>query len=224
MSGMEAVFSAAVGRHGGVRPLGYREGDAFLAAFARTSEALACALEVQRELQANWLSCLRAALHTGEAQVCDEVRYFGQAVARTGAATRPRPRRPGPGLSRICRPGGRPPPGGGQLDRPRPHRMHDLSRPVQVYQLCHPDLVRRLPASPLPRPPPPQPGGAADQLRRARSGARRGRRAVGPPGPGHRHRLRRVRQDPPSPAGSGRSPGGGSGRGVVRGPVRAGRP
>ena len=83
MNGMEAVFSAAVGRHGGVRPVGYREGDAFLAAFARTSEALACALEVQRELQANRLSCLRAGLHTGEAQVCDKVRYFGQAVART---------------------------------------------------------------------------------------------------------------------------------------------
>ena len=83
MSGMEAVFSAAVGRHGGVRLGGQREGGSFLAAFAGASEALACALDVQRELQANQLSWLRAGLHTGEAQVSDEVRYFGQAVART---------------------------------------------------------------------------------------------------------------------------------------------
>ena len=83
MNGIEAVFSSAVSRRGGTRSVAEREGGSFLAAFARASEAAACALDVQRELQANQLSCLRAGLHTGEAQVCDEVRYFGQAVART---------------------------------------------------------------------------------------------------------------------------------------------
>ena len=145
MSGMEAVFSAAVGRHGGVRPLGYREGDAFLAAFARTSEALACALEVQRELQANWLSCLRAALHTGEAQVCDEVRYFGQAVARTA-----RLRDLGHGGQVLVSRASADLvadhlPAAASLTDLGPHRMHDLSRPVQVYQLCHPDLCADFP-------------------------------------------------------------------------------
>ena len=140
MNGMEAVFSAAVGRHGGVRLVGQREGGSFLAAFAGASEALACALDVQRELQANQLSWLRAGLHTGEAQVSDEVRYFGQAVARTerlrdlGHGGQVLVSRASADLvaDRL--------PAGASLTDVGPHRMHDLSRPVQVYQLCHPDL------------------------------------------------------------------------------------
>ncbi len=139
MNGMEAVFSAAVGRHGGVRLGGQREGGSFLAAFAGASEALACALDVQRELQANQLSWLRAGLHTGEAQV-SEVRYFGQAVARTkrlrdlGHGGQVLVSRASADLvaDRL--------PAGASLTDVGPHRMHDLSRPVQVYQLCHPDL------------------------------------------------------------------------------------
>ena len=82
--GIGAVFSAAVGRHGGVRPEGQREEGSFLAAFARASEALGCALDVQRQLRADKVFCLRAGVHTGEAQVRAEVRYFGPAVARAG--------------------------------------------------------------------------------------------------------------------------------------------
>ena len=62
-------------------------------------------------------------------------------------ATRTRPRWPGPHVSCDSRPGGRPPPRGGQLGRPGPHRMAYLSRPVQVYQLCHPDLGAGFPLS-----------------------------------------------------------------------------
>jgi predicted ATPase/class 3 adenylate cyclase/DNA-binding CsgD family transcriptional regulator len=145
MGAIDAVFSAAVGRHGGVRPMGQGEGGSFLAAFARASEALACALDVQRQLQADNLSCLRAGLHTGEAEVRDEVRYFGQAVARTG-----RLRDLGHGgqvlVSRASADlvADRLPAGASMTDL-GPHRMHDLSRPVQVYQLCHPDLAADFP-------------------------------------------------------------------------------
>jgi predicted ATPase/class 3 adenylate cyclase len=145
MTGIDAVFSAAVGRHGGVWPGGQREASSFLAAFARASEALACALDVQSELQANGRSHLRAGLHSGEAQVRDEIRYFGQAVART---TRLRDLGHG-GQVLTSRATAELVadhlPAGASLGDLGPHRMHDLSRPVQVYQLCHPDLVAGFP-------------------------------------------------------------------------------
>ncbi|MGA3219501.1 MAG: LuxR family transcriptional regulator, partial [Acidimicrobiales bacterium] len=145
MDDIDAVFRAAVGRHGGVRPVEQRERGSFLAAFARASEALACALDVQRQLQANKLSCLRAGLHTGEAQVRDEVRYFGQAVARTG-----RVRDLGHGGQVLVSRASAELvadhlPAGARLTDLGPHRMADLSRPVQVYQLCHPDLAADFP-------------------------------------------------------------------------------
>ena len=144
---IDTVFSAVVGRHGGVQPVEQVGAGSFLAAFARPSEALACASDVQRELQANQLPCLRAGLHTGEAQVRDEVRYFGQAVARTG-----RLRELGHGgqvlMSRATADlvAGRLPAGASLADL-GPHRMAYLSRPVQVYQLCHPDLGAGFPLS-----------------------------------------------------------------------------
>jgi predicted ATPase/class 3 adenylate cyclase/DNA-binding CsgD family transcriptional regulator len=136
----DAVFTAALDRHGGVRPIEQGHGSPSIAAFARASEAVACALDIQRQGQAEELPRLRMGLHTGEAQLVGEVRYFGQAVARSG-----RLRDLGhPGqvlLSRACAdlvvdhlPAG------ASLADLGAHRMHDLSRPAQVYQLCHPDL------------------------------------------------------------------------------------
>jgi predicted ATPase/class 3 adenylate cyclase/DNA-binding CsgD family transcriptional regulator len=145
MAGIDAVFGVAVGRYGGVRAAGQREPGSFLAAFARPSEALACALDVQCELQANELSCLRAGLHTGEAQVHDEVRYFGQAVARTA-----RLRDLGhPGQVLVSRAvAGLVAdhlPTGASLADLGPHRLRDLARPEQIYQLCHADLRSEFP-------------------------------------------------------------------------------
>ena len=145
MAAIGAVFSAAVGRHGGVRPEGQREEGSFLAAFARASEALGCALDVQRQLRADKVFCLRAGVHTGEAQVRAEVRYFGPAVARAG-----RLRDLGHGgqvlVSRASADlAADHLPTGASLADLGPHRMADLSRPVQVYQLGHPDLAAGFP-------------------------------------------------------------------------------
>ena len=142
---LDAVVSAAVGLHGGTRPVGQREGGSLLAAFARASEALGCALDVQRELQAKELPWVRMGLHTGEAQLRDEVRYFGQAVARTA-----RLRDLGhTGQVLVSRATAdlvaEHLPAGASLDDLGTHRMADLSRPVQVYQLCHPDLAADFP-------------------------------------------------------------------------------
>ncbi|HXW80116.1 MAG TPA: hypothetical protein VEJ84_11500, partial [Acidimicrobiales bacterium] len=146
MSGVDAVFSAAVGRHGGASPPRQPKGRSLLAAFARPSEALACALDVQRELQVDGLSCVRAGVHTGEAQVQGEARYFGQAVARAG-----RLRDLGHGGQVLvslasAELAAEHLPEGTTLVNLGAQRMRDLSRPVQVYQLCHPDLAYAFPA------------------------------------------------------------------------------
>ena len=163
-------------------------------------------------------------LHTGEAQLRDEVRYFGQAVARTA-----RLRDLGhTGQVLVSRETAdlvaEHLPAGASLDDLGTHRMADLSRPGSGLPVVPPRPRRRLPASAVPGPPPPQPGRAADQLRRPGGGRGRAGRAAGRPRPGHPHRLGRLRQDPPGPAGSGRGPGGPGRRGVVRGPVGVGRP
>ena len=82
MGRLGAVVSANVARHGGVRRAGAGERGSLVAAFARASEALGCALGTQRELEGQGLPLLRVGLHTGEAQLGGEARNFGQAVGR----------------------------------------------------------------------------------------------------------------------------------------------
>lgn len=45
---LERTLSDVVGAYGGVRPVEQGKGDSFVAAFARASDAVACALELQR--------------------------------------------------------------------------------------------------------------------------------------------------------------------------------
>ena len=136
----DTVFSAAIDRHGGVRLIRQGRGSPSIAAFARASEAVACALDMQREGRAEELRPPPMGLHTGEAQLLGEARYFGQAVARAG-----RLRDLGHAgqvlLSRACADlvVDHLPPLASLADLGA-HRMRDLSRPEQVYQLCHPDL------------------------------------------------------------------------------------
>lgn len=142
---LDAIFTTAVRRHAGVRPIGRHTGNSFVAAFARASEAAACALDVQREAEAEALPRVRMGLHSGEAQLRDETRYFGEAISRTA-----RLRDLGHGgqvlLSAACAdlvcdhlPAG------ASLEDLGSHRMRDLTRAVQVYQLVHPDLAGDFP-------------------------------------------------------------------------------
>ena len=57
------------------------EGDSFVAAFARASDAVACALELQRAPLAPIR--LRIGMHTGEVQLRDEGNYAGPTINRT---------------------------------------------------------------------------------------------------------------------------------------------
>src|SRR5246500_162277 len=68
--------------HRGVRPVEQGEGDSFVVAFARATEAAACALELQRAPLAPIR--LRIGVHTGEVQLRDEGNYVGPTINRTG--------------------------------------------------------------------------------------------------------------------------------------------
>ena len=48
MARMNQVVSETIAQHDGVRPVEQGEGDSFVAAFARASDAVACALALQR--------------------------------------------------------------------------------------------------------------------------------------------------------------------------------
>ena len=78
---LDRILPEVVARHGGVRPLDQGEGDSFVVAFGRASDALACALGLQGAPLAPIR--LRIGVHTGEIQLRDDVNYFGPTINRT---------------------------------------------------------------------------------------------------------------------------------------------
>ncbi|MGH3815430.1 MAG: ATP-binding protein, partial [Pseudonocardiaceae bacterium] len=139
------LLDAAIARHGGVRPLEQGEGDSVVAVFARASDGVAAALDVQRAFHSEgWsggvLLRVRVALHTGEAQLRDEGNYFGpavnrcarlRAVAHGGQVVVSRPTRD-LALDRL--------PEHAELADLGVHRLRDLGRPEHVFGLVHPDV------------------------------------------------------------------------------------
>ncbi|MGH4010528.1 MAG: LuxR C-terminal-related transcriptional regulator [Pseudonocardiaceae bacterium] len=145
------LLDEAISLHGGVRPLEQGEGDSVVAAFARASDAVAAALDVQRAFRAEgWPEGaslrLRIALHTAEAQLRDEGNYFGQAVNRCarlraiahgGQVVLSRTTRD-LALDRL--------PEHSELADLGVHRLRDLGRPEHVFGLVHPALPAEFPA------------------------------------------------------------------------------
>ena len=135
---LENVIAELIGRHRGVRPVEQGEGDSFLAAFSRASDAITAALEVQRADLGPIR--LRVGINTGEVQLREQITYAGAAVNRTArlrdlahggqtvlsAATH-----------QLVQDGV---PDGCTLLDLGTYRLRDLARPERVYQLCHPDL------------------------------------------------------------------------------------
>src|SRR5438552_8969619 len=78
---LDLIVDSAVSAHGGVRPVEQGEGDSFVAAFSTASDALVCAVEVQRRLAATALR-VRIAVHTGEVHLRDEGNYVVAALNR----------------------------------------------------------------------------------------------------------------------------------------------
>ena len=77
---LNQAVSDIVAAHDGVRPVEQGEGNSFVAAFARASDAVACALALQQAPLAPIRLCI--GVHTGEAQVHDQGNYTGPSINR----------------------------------------------------------------------------------------------------------------------------------------------
>jgi predicted ATPase/class 3 adenylate cyclase/DNA-binding CsgD family transcriptional regulator len=136
---LNTVVSDVIAAHDGVRPIEQGEGDSFVAAFARASDAVACALELQRSALAPIR--LRIGVHTGEIQLRDDGNYAGPTINRTA-----RLRDLGHGGQTLLSGttedlvADRLPADSWLIDLGT-HGLRDLPRPERVVQLCHPDLV-----------------------------------------------------------------------------------
>ncbi|MUL82204.1 MULTISPECIES: LuxR C-terminal-related transcriptional regulator [unclassified Mycolicibacterium] len=140
---LDHVLVDLVSIHHGVRPVEQGEGDSFVLAFPRASDAVACALALQRAPLAPIR--LRIGVHTGEVRLRDEGNYIGPAINRTAR------------LRELAH-GGQTVlsgttsdlvadllPDGAWLSDLGVHRLRDLPRPERVEQLCHPDLRNEFP-------------------------------------------------------------------------------
>jgi predicted ATPase/class 3 adenylate cyclase/DNA-binding CsgD family transcriptional regulator len=140
---LQRTVSEVVAACGGVRPVEQGEGDSFVAAFARASDAVACALELQRAPLAPIR--LRIGVHTGEVQLRDDANYAGPTINRTarlrdlahGGQTVLSGATEDMVVDRL--------PAGAWLTDLGTHQLRDLPRPERVVQLCHPDLRNDFP-------------------------------------------------------------------------------
>jgi predicted ATPase/class 3 adenylate cyclase/DNA-binding CsgD family transcriptional regulator len=140
---LDRTVAEIVANHDGVRPVEQGEGDSFVVAFGRASDAAACALELQRAPLAPIR--LRIGLHTGEVQLRDEGNYIGSTVNRTarlrdlahGGQTVLSGTTSDVVVDRL--------PDGAWLTDLGAHPLRDLPRPERVVQLCHPDLHNEFP-------------------------------------------------------------------------------
>jgi predicted ATPase/class 3 adenylate cyclase/DNA-binding CsgD family transcriptional regulator len=140
---LDRTVSHVVATHGGVRPVEQGEGDSFVVAFACASDAVVCALQLQRAPLAPIR--LRIGVHTGEVQLRDEANYIGPTINR---AARLRDLAHGGQtvlsgathelvVDRL--------PAGAWLTELGTHQLRNLPRPERVVQLCHADLRNEFP-------------------------------------------------------------------------------
>jgi predicted ATPase len=140
---LDRALADQVASNNGVRPVEQGEGDSFVVAFARASDAVACALKLQQAPLAPIR--LRIGVHTGEVRLRDEGNYIGPTINRTAR------------LRDLAH--------GGQtvlsgvteelvfdqlpvdawLTDLGTHRLRDVARPERVAQLCHPDIRNEFP-------------------------------------------------------------------------------
>ncbi|MCV7400426.1 LuxR family transcriptional regulator [Mycobacterium fragae] len=140
---LDHALSDLLAAHGGVRPVEQGEGDSFVVAFARASDAVASALELQLAPLAPIR--LRIGVHTGEVQLRDEGNYIGPTINRTARL-------------RDLAHGGQTVlsgtaedlvvdalPADAWLTDLGTYELRGVARPERVVQLCHPDLRNDFP-------------------------------------------------------------------------------
>lgn len=140
---LDSTLAELVAAYRGVRPVEQGEGDSFVLAFTRASDAVGCALELQRAPLAPIR--LRIGLHSGEAQLRDEGNYIGPTINRTARI-------------RDLAHGGQTVLSGAAealvvdwlptdawLIELGCYPLRGVPRPERVVQLCHPDLRNEFP-------------------------------------------------------------------------------
>ncbi|MGE2720807.1 helix-turn-helix transcriptional regulator [Mycolicibacterium celeriflavum] len=140
---LDAILADLVVVHNGARPVEQGEGDSFVLAFARASDAVACALALQQAPLAPIR--LRIGVHTGEIQLRDEGNYIGTTINRTarlrdlahGGQTVLTGATESMVLDHL--------PDDAWLSDLGSHPLRDLPRPERVVQLCHPDIRNDFP-------------------------------------------------------------------------------
>lgn len=135
----DRIINESVHRHDGT--IFSSQGDSFAAAFHVVSDAVAAAVDAQRDLQE--VLAVRMAVHVGQVESRDGG-YFGPTLNRCG-----RLRDAAHGGQIICSQAvvdllGAPPPGVEMLDL-GVHRLRDLGRPERIHQATHPDLAGEFP-------------------------------------------------------------------------------
>ena len=140
---LNRTLSDVIAAHHGVQPVEQGEGNSFVVAFARASQAAACALELQRIPLAPIR--LQIGLHTGETQPGDQGNYIGLTIERTA---RVRDLAHG-GQTLLSGTTGalvvdRLPPDAWLVDLGT-YPLGGATRLERVVQLCHPDLRNEFP-------------------------------------------------------------------------------
>lgn len=143
VAALDRTLTELVGTHRGVRPVEQGEGDSFVVAFTRASDAVAFALDLQRAPLE--LIRLRVGIHTGEVQLRDEGNYIGPTINRT-ARLRELAHGGQVVLSGVVQVliGDLLPPGAWLTDLGT-HQLRDLPQPERVLQLCHPGIRSEFP-------------------------------------------------------------------------------
>jgi predicted ATPase/class 3 adenylate cyclase/DNA-binding CsgD family transcriptional regulator len=140
---LDRALAQVVDTHHGVRPIEQGEGDSFVIAFGRASDAVACALDLQRTPLDPIR--LRIGLHTGEVQLRDESNYIGPTINRTarlrdlahGGQTVLSSTTSDLVTDRL--------PADAWVSDLGTHSVRDLPRPERVMQLCHPEMRNEFP-------------------------------------------------------------------------------
>jgi class 3 adenylate cyclase len=140
---MDRALAELVPANNGVRPVEQGEGDSFVVAFTRPSDAVSCALAVQQAGVAPIR--LRIGVHTGEILLRDQGNYMGPTINRA-ARLRDLAHGGQTVLSGMTTDlvGNLLPDQAWLVDFGR-HVLRDLPRPERVAQLCHPDLHNEFP-------------------------------------------------------------------------------
>jgi predicted ATPase/class 3 adenylate cyclase len=140
---LDRTLAELVHAHNGVRPIEQGEGDSFVVAFSRASDAVTCALALQRAALSPIR--LRIGVHTGEIRLRDEGNYVGPTINRAARlrelAHGGQTVLSGPTSDLVC---GSLPEQAWLIDFGC-QELRDLPRPERVTQLCHPDLHNDFP-------------------------------------------------------------------------------